>query len=67
MHVKTDVFCAAGLILPDKAGRQLNVGGWSAESLSGIRLHTPDGSPGVESVNDWQENYEVLKLQDGRW
>lgn len=67
MHVKTDIFCAAGLILPDKAGREINVGGWSNDALSGIRLYTPDGSPGVAGTNDWQENVEVLGLQDGRW
>lgn len=27
MHVQTDVFCSAAIILPDKAGRQINVGG----------------------------------------
>jgi hypothetical protein len=27
MHVKTDFFCSAGLILPDIAGRQINLGG----------------------------------------
>lgn len=27
MHVKTDVFCSGSIILPDKAGRQINVGG----------------------------------------
>lgn len=27
MHVKTDVFCSAGLILPDVVGRQIDVGG----------------------------------------
>lgn len=53
MHVKTDVFCSAGLTLPDKAGRQINVGGWSDVSTYGIRLYTPDGSPGVPGVNDW--------------
>lgn len=30
--LKTDVFCSAGLILPDKAGRQINIGGWSGTS-----------------------------------
>nr|GFD56071.1 hypothetical protein [Tanacetum cinerariifolium] len=25
LHVKTDVFCAASLTLPDRAGRQINV------------------------------------------
>lgn len=67
MHVKTDIFCAGGVTLPDKAGRQLNVGGWSGDSTYGVRLYTPDGSPGVASQNDWQENAAVLKLQNGRW
>jgi hypothetical protein len=35
LHLKTDTFCAAGLVLPDRGGRQLNVGGWSAESTFG--------------------------------
>lgn len=61
------MFCAASLILPDKSGRQLNVGGWSTDVLSGIRLYTPDGSPGQPSINDWQENVQELKLQNGRW
>jgi hypothetical protein len=67
MHVKTDVFCSAALTLPDKVGRQINIGGWSGESTYGIRLYWPDGSPGVASTNDWQENYAELSLQNGRW
>ncbi|KAL5323613.1 hypothetical protein ACEPPN_008152 [Leptodophora sp. 'Broadleaf-Isolate-01'] len=67
MHVKTDIFCSAGLTLPDKVGRQLNIGGWSGQSTYGIRLYWPDGSPGVWGVNDWQEDYEQLHLQNGRW
>ena len=67
MHVKTDVFCSAGLILPDKAGRVINVGGWSLQSTYGIRLYVPDGSPGVPGKNDWQENYQEVSLQNGRW
>ena len=67
MHVKTDVFCSASITLPDKGGRQLNVGGWSGTSLLGVRLYWPDGSPGTTSVNDWQENVNELKLQNGRW
>lgn len=63
MHVKTDVFCSASLILPDKGARQINVGGWSVDSLYGIRLYTPDGSPGVNGTNDWEENGDELKLQ----
>lgn len=67
MHVKTDVFCSAGLVMPDKVGRQINIGGWSGDSLYGIRLYWPDGSPGVASTHDWQENVNELKLQLGRW
>ena len=67
MNVKTDVFCSAGLTLPDKVGRQINIGGWSGDSTFGIRLYWPDGSPGATSVNDWQENFQELALQKGRW
>jgi len=67
LHVKTDIFCAAGLVLPDKAGRQLTIGGWAGDSLEGVRLYAPDGSPGVWGTNDWQENVNELKLQKGRW
>ncbi|MCJ1315893.1 hypothetical protein MMC15_001213 [Xylographa vitiligo] len=67
MHVKTDVFCSASITMPDRVGRQINVGGWSGESTFGVRLYWPDGSPGEPSVNDWQENYEEVSLQTGRW
>ena len=65
MHVKTDVFCSGSVILPDKAGRQINVGGWSLQSTWGVRLYTPDGLPGVNGTNDWEENYTELSLQVG--
>lgn len=67
MSVRTDLFCAAGVTLPDKAGRQLTVGGWSGDSTYGVRLYTPDGTPGVKGTNDWEEDVDVLSLQDGRW
>ncbi|KAF1949918.1 DUF1929-domain-containing protein [Byssothecium circinans] len=67
MHVKTDIFCSASITLPDKVGRQLNVGGWALDSTFGVRLYWPDGSPGVWGKNDWQENVNTLKLQRGRW
>jgi hypothetical protein len=67
MHVKTDVFCSAGLILPDTAGRQINLGGWSGVSTYGVRLYWPDGSPGVWGTNDWEENVNEVTLQAGRW
>lgn len=65
--LKTDIFCAAGLTMPDRAGRQINIGGWSADSLFGVRIYWPDGSPGVEGTNNWQEDVNEVKLQRGRW
>ena len=63
MHVKSDVFCAGSVILPDKGGRQINVGGWSLDSTYGVRLYYPDGSDGVNGTHDWEESYPALKLQ----
>jgi hypothetical protein len=65
--IKTDIFCAAGLTMPDRAGRQINIGGWSADSLFGVRIYTPDGSPGVNGTNQWQEDVNSVALQRGRW
>ncbi|THH31673.1 hypothetical protein EUX98_g2514 [Antrodiella citrinella] len=67
LHVKSDVFCSGSLILPDKAARVLNVGGWSLDSTFGVRLYAPDGSAGVNGTNDWEENFNELHLQKGRW
>ncbi|KAI5360847.1 putative carbohydrate-binding WSC, glyoxal oxidase, galactose oxidase/kelch, beta-propeller [Septoria linicola] len=67
LHVKSDVFCAASLTLPDRAGRQINVGGWSAPSTRGVRLYWPDGSPGVAGKNDFEEDVDTLSLLAGRW
>ena len=63
MHVKSDVFCSGAVVLPDKAARILNVGGWSLTSTFGIRLYAPDGSPGVNGTNDWEEDPTNLVLQ----
>lgn len=63
MHVKSDVFCAGAVVLPDRSARQLVVGGWSLDSTFGVRLYAPDGTPGVNGTNDWQENFQELKLQ----
>lgn len=67
MHVKTDIFCSASITLPDKVGRQMNIGGWANDATYGVRLYWPDGSPGVWGTNDWQEDVKVLSLQNGRW
>ena len=67
MHVKSDVFCSASIVLPDKGARQLNVGGWSLDSTKGVRLYWPDGAEGVNGTHDWEENFEELHLQRQRW
>lgn len=67
LHVKTDVFCSAGLTLPDRVGRQINIGGWSGPSTFGVRLYIPSGSVGIAGTTDWQENVDELSLQIGRW
>ncbi|KAF8264448.1 hypothetical protein EI94DRAFT_1738445, partial [Lactarius quietus] len=67
MHVKSDVFCSAAVILPDKAARILNAGGYSQESAFGLRLYAPDGSAGVNGTNDWEEDPSNFQLQSGRW
>jgi len=63
MHVQTDLFCGSNLVLPDKAARQITLGGYNGVALSGVRLYTPDGGPGVNGTNDWQENSQTLHLQ----
>jgi len=63
MHVKTDLFCGSNVVLPDKAGRQITLGGFSGVALSGVRLYTPNGKAGVNGTNDWQENSQILSLQ----
>jgi len=65
--LQSDVFCAAGLTLPDKVGRQLTVGGWAGQSNYGVRLYWPDGSAGVNGTNEWVEDPGVLQLQVARW
>jgi hypothetical protein len=67
MHVKTDIFCSAGLTLPDKAGRQMTIGGWSGVSTEGVRLYTPSGVLGTNGTTDWQEDPDQVQLQVGRW
>ncbi|KAF8860303.1 copper radical oxidase [Acephala macrosclerotiorum] len=64
---KTDVFCAAGLTLPDKAGRQITVGGWAGASNFGVRLYWPDGSDGVLGTHEWEEDQGIISLQVPRW
>ena len=65
MHVKTDVFCSGAVVLPDKAGRVLNVAGFTTQSTFGLRLYSPDGSVGVNGTNDWEEDQNHFTLQVG--
>jgi hypothetical protein len=67
MHVETNVFCSASLVLPDKGGRHLNVGGWNYDSVYGIRAYWPDGSPGQPSYHDWDEDWNEIHLIAPRW
>ncbi|KAJ3282208.1 hypothetical protein HDU76_008753 [Blyttiomyces sp. JEL0837] len=67
MHVATDIFCSAGIMLPDASGRILNIGGWADQSLEGVRFYTPTGSAGINGTTDWEENATSLHLQVPRW
>ena len=67
LHLQTDIFCSAGLLLPDKAMRQMTLGGWSGVSTFGIRLYTATGGPGVWGNTDWIEDPNILTMQNGRW
>jgi len=64
LQVQDEIFCSANIILPDKAGRILNIGGWSDAALFGIRLFTPGGAG--ENIN-WQEDENAVELQRPRW
>ena len=63
----TDVFCAAGLTLPDRKGRVVTVGGWAGADLLGVRIWTPDGSAGVKGTAQWQEDAANIQMQRPRW
>lgn len=41
--LRTDVFSCAGLNLPDKVERHINVGGWFESSTLAVRLYWPRG------------------------
>ena len=66
MHTLTNTWCSAALVLADKAARVLNIAGWDLDASQGLRLYAPDGSPGVNGTNDWEETPKVFKLQV-RW
>ncbi|KAG7287648.1 hypothetical protein NEMBOFW57_007161 [Staphylotrichum longicolle] len=58
LYIKTDIFCAAGVTLPDKAARQLNIRGWASDATYSTRLLYPFlavmPSVGI-SVQYWNE------------
>jgi hypothetical protein len=63
MHVQDEIFCSASLVLPDKSGRILNIGGYSDVALFGVRILTPSGTAGVQGTSDWQEDQTNVALQ----
>lgn len=63
LHVEDEVFCSASLVLPDKAGRILNIAGWNGGSTFGIRLLTPSGTAGVQGTTDWEQDPQNVALQ----
>lgn len=65
--LRTDVFCAAAVTMPDRAGRVISIGGWSGDSLYGVRMYTPNGKLGTNSTSEWKENFQQLSLQTTRW
>ncbi|KAJ3131681.1 hypothetical protein HDU90_008133 [Geranomyces variabilis] len=70
LHVVTDIFCSGGFLLSD--GRVVSFGGYtndaqSGQALTGARIFTPSGAPGVPGTTDWFENAAKLALQVPRW
>jgi hypothetical protein len=63
LHVVDEVFCSASLVLPDKAGRIMNIAGWTGASTFGIRLLTPSGTFGVQGTTDWEQDPQNVALQ----
>lgn len=63
MHVNDEIFCSASLVLPDKAARILNIGGWSDAALLGVRLLTPS----LTGPTDWEQDGGSALLQRPRW
>lgn len=56
---KTDVFCSAGLTLPDKAGRQITIGGWSGTSTVSLP-HRASNRSGVSWPLSWAQQRLIL-------
>ena len=63
LHVDDEIFCSASLVIPDKAGRILNIAGWTGASNFGIRLLTPSGSFGEQGTTDWEQDPANIALQ----
>ncbi|KAL8904506.1 MAG: hypothetical protein Q9207_003228 [Kuettlingeria erythrocarpa] len=60
--LKTDVFCSAGLTLPDKAGRQINIGGWSGTSTVSPASRYSDFHPFCLSEHSTEANFGILQF-----
>ncbi len=60
--LKTDVFCSAGLTLPDKAGRQITIGGWSGTSTVSPASHDSDFHPFCPIGHSTEANLVTLQF-----
>jgi hypothetical protein len=50
-------------VLPDKAGRIINISGWTGASTVGLRFLTPSGTFGVQGSTDWEQDPANIVLQ----
>ena len=50
-------------MLPDKAGRIVNIAGFTGSSYVGVRLLTPSGTLGVQGDTDWEQDPNNIALQ----
>jgi hypothetical protein len=63
LHVLDEIICSASLVLPDKAGRIINISGWTGASTVGLRFLTPSGTFGVQGNTDWEQDPANIVLQ----
>ncbi|KAJ3160268.1 hypothetical protein HDU88_008320 [Geranomyces variabilis] len=69
LHVLTDIFCSGAFQIAD--GRVVSFGGYTndnlGQALTGVRIYTPSGSPGIDGTTDWFEDPTKSILQVTRW
>ncbi|KAI8586351.1 glyoxal oxidase N-terminus-domain-containing protein [Geranomyces variabilis] len=69
LHVLTDIFCSCAFQIAD--GRVVSFGGYTndnlGQALTGVRIYTPSGAPGIDGTTDWFEDPTKSILQVNRW